>query len=459
MIPACCTPARFGLILLGLAATATTASAQTSDPDWLPWLGCWRAEEAPANEALCIVREDTGVRLITLESGAVRGESRIITDGRTRAVRQDGCNGTELAHWSADGRRVFLNSDLKCEGDIGRKASGLFVITGPAEWLSVQAVTIDGKTAARTVRYRAIDPVGVPSSVSRSVGTSRAQAAQARRAALAPIDAQDVDEAVNSIDAVAVQEWLSATGQPFELAGDGSDRSPNTISALDLIGGSVRETRTTREVVHVVEPPVIVHHTTVHTVYRSCWDPFASGHVSLGRGVGLHIDVSNGCSRHYYGRYSPWGYDLYGWREVYSPIVIVRGGPTIIRRPPYYRGGGPIVVRDRDRYGRDNWYDRDHRNDRTDRYDRDRDEPRNRGGQVTRGGYTSGPARERAAPTQRSSSDPRTRTTSAPSERTREGTRTASTPRARTSSARENGGTQAPSRSQDGTTRTAKARN
>ena len=127
-------------------------------------------------------------------------------------------------------------------------------------------------------------------------------------------------------------------------------------SALDLVsrGSSYESAQPTREVVHVIERPTYVHTTTyVNTVYRSCWDPWFGGYVSVGRGVHVGLDYGyyGSCGRHYYSRYSPWGYDLWGWRHVSRPIIVIRNNTPIIHRPPVNRDWGS--TRNRGNTGRD----------------------------------------------------------------------------------------------------------
>ena len=327
----------------GFLAFSSSTSAQTTNVDrgWLPWQGCWRAEGASEAEKLCIVPDGAGVRLITLEGAAVRVESRVVTDGRARAVNQEGCTGTELANWSADGQRVFLTSDLSCEGGARRRVTGIFAMSGAAEWVSAQAVTIGDQTAARSVRYFAIPPGNLPAAIANALPNARSIAG-AREGLSVVVDADDITEAVNRVDAAAVEEWLTITGQPFQLADDlqPTQVTGGSVSALDMVSrGSYynQDSYSTNEVVHVVERPTVIHHTTyVNTVYRSCWDPWFAGYVTITRGVYLGIGSNHygSCGRHYYSRYSPWGYDLWGWRHVRQPIIIVRNNTPIIHRPP-----------------------------------------------------------------------------------------------------------------------------
>jgi hypothetical protein len=356
-----------------LATTSLSATQNPQNSEWRAWYGCWRAEEAPPNEYLCVAPAGANaVRMMTVVGSDVVAESRVITDGKAREVRQEGCTGTEVAYWSADGQRVFLKSDLTCEEGIKRNVSGMFAFTSSIEWLSAQAVTVADQTASRTVRYTAVEPSGLPALVTSALRSADTRGFR-RDAVLASVDERDINEAASNIDPVAVQEWVDALGLPYQVADANERVQAGSISALDQVSRvSGGDYYNTREVVHVVERPTYVHTTTyVNTVVRSCWDPFYSGFVlGFGHGVNLGVYGYSGCGRHYYTRYSPWGYDLHGWRWRRGPVVVIRNGPTIIRNNPGNRG--PIIVRDDDDYDR-----------------------RSRGGSATRDGYRAPPNNQR----------------------------------------------------------------
>ena len=348
------------LWLLGGLVAAPAVSGQADA--WVAWHGCWQAEGAPAGEYLCVLPDGSaGVRMLTVARGAVVAESQVITDGQARRVQTDGCTGNEVALWSADYHRVFLNSELSCEADVKRQASGVFVMTSVGSWISVQAVTIDGRTATRTVRYTMVDDDAAPATVRSMLRQTASDRVMARSAALAPIDDEDVSEAVDRIDAAAVQEWLTATNQLYQLAAD-QPGGVITRSALDLTGAyaDVRE----REIVHVVERPVEVVHVVEQPVYvtrtydyryRRCWDPFFSGVVvGLGRGVSIGVGHAH-CGRSYLTRYSPWGYDLFGWRFLRIRPFLVSGRPIIYYCEPNRPARVVYTPRRDDRYPPPRW--------------------------------------------------------------------------------------------------------
>ena len=364
--------------LLGALVSALLATAPAQDPSWTAWYGCWRAEAAAAGEFLCITPDEGGVRMSTIQNGTIRAETRVITDGRARRVETETCEGSELAHWSADGRRVFLTSELSCDSSPARKVSGIFAITGPSEWLSVQTVTIEGRVSTRTVRYRAVDASALPDALASAVRTYRAAAADARTRLTGNVNADDVTEAVRAVDAPTVQEWLSATGQDFQLEDDDSPTTSGATyytSALDYLGSANSGGQySNRDYDYAPrERTTVVHHVVDRPVY-----------------VSRHVHWVDSC-------WSPWGYDSWGWRSWYRPGLSIRIGPVVIRRGPIIIGRvhrGPTIIRisDRDRYWQERYRERDRYYDR-DRYtDRDRDR-RDNGGRVTRDGYRNGEQR------------------------------------------------------------------
>jgi hypothetical protein len=345
----------FVLVSITALSLAAPAAAQlTPTAGWQPWFGCWRATDAPADETLCIVPDGAGVRMVTLSDGMVRADSRIVADGQPRRSDRDGCSSTEIGRWSADRRRIFLTSETSCDGDVSRTVSGMLAFLQPSEWLSVQTVTgNDGAVATRSVHFRRV--TNVPSAIASALtGTT-----VVRSGVVAPIAEADVSEAMEYVDADAVQEWLRAADAPFEVA---SGSQSARWSALDQVGRVSRDVKyVERDVVRIVERPVYVVRSYGRRHYSSCW--------------------------------TPWGYDHYGWRagpiiRISLPIIINRGYSTRYGNRYYsprdrYNGYDRY---DRDRYDRDR-YDRD----RSDRYDRSRDSDRGRDndGRVTRGGYTS----------------------------------------------------------------------
>ena len=327
------TPSAITLAVVTIALSATAGRAQSANAAsaWSPWIGCWHADNANAGDALCIVPDGAGVRMVTVVNGVADQESRVVADGRAHAVEQGDCNGSEQASWSSDHRRVYLNSRLNC-GDAERNSSGLMVFSDASHWLSVQSITSDDHVSTRSVRYSLDQSSEIPGSIATALRTADRTAAMPD-----PLTEDEVSEAAGMIDDAAVQEWLRVTGAPFALANASDAQAAPTGSALEMLAGSSNRTEV---VTRVVERPVYVH-----------------TYVNLG-----------------YRYWSPWGYDLFGWR-VYSPIVVVRS-------PHYYTSWPSRVIHyDYDRYRAPVIRYVNHDHDDHDWHD-------GRSGSVTRNGYS-----------------------------------------------------------------------
>lgn len=310
-----------GTFALFGAANAVQASPPADDR-WLPWLGCWRAAEAPAGNLLCIVPEGDGVRLVEIANGATMRESRTIADGQARPVAQEGCMGTELARWSGDAERIYLTSDLTCGERTRRQTTGVFAFVSGTEWVSVQSVSASGlEPGTKTVRYISADASG-PEALMSGLGANRLARETTRYALSKPLDLEDVREASEQVHAKAVEGLIVARNQPFDLNGK---------TLLALANAGVPES--------VIDVMVGVSHPGRFEVRN----PATAGEErTAGRGAygdrycdewDYGYDMSCGSRYGYnryspYGYYSPFGYNSYGWRYGNTPIIIVRGSDS-----------------------------------------------------------------------------------------------------------------------------------
>jgi hypothetical protein len=186
------------------SAAAQYAGAQNAgaqDDRWLPWVGCWEPSSqaapdaasdwdapdpasawdapatrgnpapgaaapgsardgarasAPATSARLLVcvtpvagggadaaagGATGGVHIETFLDGESVSLERFVADGTPVATEEGGCEGTRQARWSADARRVYLESDLACGADARRTTSGLFAMGADGmDWIEIQAV-------------------------------------------------------------------------------------------------------------------------------------------------------------------------------------------------------------------------------------------------------------------------------------------------------------------------------
>lgn len=227
------TTAALGALAL-VAGSATQAAAQTTS--LLPWVGCWEAEGAPTDAALCVrPTGDAGsVEILRVEDGAIAAREVLWADGQRHETVREECEGWESGTFSADGRRVFLQSEHACEDGTVRKGAGVMALTGGDQWLDVRTLEVAGEPTAWVQRYgrsygEAAELVGVADLLAERAMTVRA----ARAAAGAELDLDDVLEASAILPAEAVEAWLAETG-------DGFDVDAESLIAMDDAGVSDR---------------------------------------------------------------------------------------------------------------------------------------------------------------------------------------------------------------------------
>jgi hypothetical protein len=142
-----------GLAALAAAMllTAATLSAQTAPmngPGWDAWLGCWQAAApgalaTPASLPLvCVSRAGASqaVEISTTQDHKVLARDTIVADGVEHPITAKGCTGWKSAQWSNDARRVYLRSEVACNGNIKETNTGILAIAPAGEWLDVQSV-------------------------------------------------------------------------------------------------------------------------------------------------------------------------------------------------------------------------------------------------------------------------------------------------------------------------------
>lgn len=310
------------LLVLALVPAGRAMAQESVDPRWLPWLGCWQPVEdmvaeygdAEARQAYFCVRPDgAGVEIATVVDDAPVSSRLMIADGARYEVSEEGCSGSQSAQWSADGRRLFVSSDVICEGGVTRSASGLMAMVSPAEWIDAHAVGMGEERMPRAIRYRP-----APTSVAEAAGFDLqalrfGAVAEARRLAAAPVSTDDVIEAAANVDHMALEAFLFEREQGFEL---------NADEILYLADNGVPE--------NVIDLMVALSYPSRFSFDREQMageylpeerpDRYASGYYGRDR----YWDYCYG--RGFYGSYcSPWGYMPLGWSYGYYN--------------PYYYGG------------------------------------------------------------------------------------------------------------------------
>ncbi|HSJ23501.1 MAG TPA: hypothetical protein VK929_02380 [Longimicrobiales bacterium] len=315
-------------------------------PGWQAWHGCWEVAAADdAEHLLCIVPGETAseVRMLDVEEdGTVIGEARVRADGTAHPVSDGGCTGDSRARWSADGRRVFLRTELDCDG-YRRVSSNVLAMVSELEWVDVQASTIFDQHLTQVVRYRAVPAGAEPAAIRSALDESRSLVRQtARLVAAAPLGLPEIIEAASLLPApslqallVAREAWLPLNGgQLIQLADAGVPE--DVIDVLVALAHPQRFAIRQSEVVDGAER-------TRYGRVEECYDPF------MGRMMyGLDCDARYARPLRHgygYGRDYRWG-GPWGWTPGGTTVVIVepRESPPIrsgelVRGAGYTRGG------------------------------------------------------------------------------------------------------------------------
>lgn len=207
---------------LFLAAAAAPLSAQLvgSASRWTSFVGCWEptgAEEDPG--LLCFRLSGDGVEMTNVFEGEVTAREVVVADGVARPVDADGCQGTESAEFSRDGRRVFTSSAFLCDGE-RRVGSGVMSFISPTQWIDVRSLTIEGEPVVWAQRYSAATAETLAAHVVDDPAATDRTTVRARRLlASRDILVEDVEEAIDRIDPEAVRIWLATNDSDFALDG------------------------------------------------------------------------------------------------------------------------------------------------------------------------------------------------------------------------------------------------
>jgi hypothetical protein len=314
------------------------------------------------------------VRIATVEDGAIVDETTLTVDGVARAVEDGGCVGSETASWSRDGRRVFLRTELDCSG-IRRVSTGVLALVAENEWVDVQAVTVAGQHATRTLRYRAVRPESVPAEILAQLPQDRRLVLEAARLQTsAPLDVDAVVEASHTVAAPVVEALLAARRQGFALNAQRLlelERAGVATSVIDMmIALSYPATFAVQERPRqqTAQGTAAWGAAPASARFGGCRDPYYGTRMTqlecevlMMQGYGSRSMYGYGYGSGYGYRYSPWGYDPYGWNYGgQAPVVIVRPDDTrergeVVKGQGYTPGSGGTATgrtaRERDTSG------------------------------------------------------------------------------------------------------------
>lgn len=201
------------------SAKAARAQSLGAPQGWAPYLGCWAPQDAATDGTLCFVEGRHGMEMITVLDGEIAYREPFRTDGQPHAVEQEDCRGTEAAWFSDDGKRIYVQSDVACDGEAERRTTGIISSPERGRWLDVRATEVNGATMAWSRWYRRADD-----RVLEEAGGARAPktpvfgagAPSARvRSVRNPIAVADVVDASRNVHAKAVAAWVAEVGQEF----------------------------------------------------------------------------------------------------------------------------------------------------------------------------------------------------------------------------------------------------
>ncbi|CAN5305597.1 hypothetical protein BH09GEM1_BH09GEM1_18190 [soil metagenome] len=334
----------------------TSAGAQSSvGPKWQAWVGCWTSAASGesygssqfAAPIVCVVPTSNTdvVEVATIADGKLSKRDTIDASGIARAIHTKDCDGSQVARWSADERRVYLSSATTCFG-LKSSVSSVLAMSDKGDWLDVRGVKAAENDNVRVARYRDIGlPSSVPSEITEVLRARSASTSGARIAAGANIGTTAVTEASKAADASVVEAWLLERGQRFAL-------NANTLVALSDAGIPSSVT----DAMVAVSNPGAFELARAEPANRS--DAYDDSDVRYGRRIPVYLDPYDpwgyGYSRYGYSRYGQYGYGYgspygYGYGPNYGgyngPIIIVTGtnqsgGTASLGNPQVVKGRG-----------------------------------------------------------------------------------------------------------------------
>jgi hypothetical protein len=194
------------------AAPVEEATAGT-----LAWVGCWRLEairEEEASQRLCLERGEgpSSLRLSAIVDNRVVEERTLLAEGSRQPVSEDGCKGWKRATLSADQQRLYLQSETTCEGGNQSSLSGAWLIVSAGHWVDINVARVDGDREMVVRHYRIAD-----ADTERRPETIQTAVRTARVAAAAPLEGEDVIEALEYVDPAVVEAMLFETRPRFPL--------------------------------------------------------------------------------------------------------------------------------------------------------------------------------------------------------------------------------------------------
>ncbi|MDH5590777.1 MAG: hypothetical protein OEZ37_12085, partial [Gemmatimonadota bacterium] len=259
---------------------------------------------------------------------------------------EEGCRGWESARFSADGRRVFLESSHVCDGNVERSTRGLMALTAEDEWVDIRVMMVDGEEIPWVLHYALTSQERAEEAGFGALGAGRSMAVvSGRLAAAGAMSVEDLAEASEVIGAKGAEAWIAESGRRFDLDADvlvqmADAGIPESVIDMMVAVSNPRSFQVHQgpgaNVMAVRQGPEREGRrgsgTWGYRPYRLYFDPWLSPY---------------GYSRYGYSGfgYSPYGYSGYGYGGYYGgyqPTVYI-----VDRRDDTPTGGGGRMVRGR----------------------------------------------------------------------------------------------------------------
>jgi hypothetical protein len=336
---------------------APQSAAQAPGNRWQPWLGCWSAtpprfvdlEAEPQQVCVVPAAGTAAVDVVTVTGSKIVSRERIDPNGEHHPGEREGCTGWDSAVWSADMRRVYLQSEYTCTGGVKRATTGLMASGANGDWLDIVGVGLGDKVGVRVLRHRPSPPLPMlPPEIASAVARDSREPVALR--ALLPVGDAEIIEASKHVSGAVIEAWLAENRQKFTMTG-------KRLTALADAGVEDR----------VLDVLVALSYPEVFAIKPS---PTMTGELAIGGGgepgavflsaspflvggsildacnpyyTGLSLYGWDGCSPYgFYGYgygFPPYGYYGGGWYEAGGGGGIIVG-PIV---PPSSQGHGQVV--------------------------------------------------------------------------------------------------------------------
>jgi hypothetical protein len=190
-------------------------AANSSHP-WAAFYGCWAPANGARTLAVTCVLPVEGSRLeveqLSVVGGNIASAVSLRADGERRAIDAEGCEGWEVAAFSADGALVYARGSATCAESTEQLTSGVLSITPQGQFLQVAAVRVGDQQTLTTQRFALLRWVEVPPVVQDRLAHLAMTADGARTAAARPLHLDVVEDALQFADASVVEAWMAETG-------------------------------------------------------------------------------------------------------------------------------------------------------------------------------------------------------------------------------------------------------